>query len=123
MDLYFGAASGVGLWTIASVQEWIRNAGLVVLWSTPVRRMPLCTMQVARKVAQVTMKITCHQVETSHLKNQKLGPFGMLLPVCIHLVNFQILERNGYSPMLGEERLEGSRFFEDHSMMARFDVV
>ena len=51
LDLYFGAASGVGLWTIARAQEWIRNAGLVVLWSTPVRRMPLCTIQVARKVA------------------------------------------------------------------------
>lgn len=53
LDLYFGAASGVGLWTITKVQEWTRNAGLVVLRPTSVRRMPLCKMQVARKAARI----------------------------------------------------------------------
>lgn len=53
LDLYFGAASGVGLWTIAKVQEWTRNAGLIVLQPTSVRRMPLCKMQVARKAPQI----------------------------------------------------------------------
>ena len=75
----------------------------------------------------------------------------MLHPVHIHLVNFQILERNGKAPMPwelgwkdtvpideGEEvkvimRFEGYRGpylihchnleHEDHSMMGRFDVV
>ena len=50
LDLYFGAASGVGLWTIGKVQEWTRNAGLVVMPPMPIRHMPLCKMQVAKKV-------------------------------------------------------------------------
>jgi SAM-dependent methyltransferase len=49
LDLYFGAASGVGLWTIAKVQEWARNAGLVVMPPKSIRHMPLCKMQVAKK--------------------------------------------------------------------------
>jgi spore coat protein A len=91
------------------------------------------------------------QVEIWHLKNRKVGPLGMLHPVHIHLVNFQILERNGGRPMpwergwkdtvsldKGEEvklimRFDGQRGrylmhchnleHEDHNMMARFDVV
>lgn len=49
LDLYFGAASGVGLWTIEEIQGWFRNAGLAVSSPKPLRRMPVCWIQVARK--------------------------------------------------------------------------
>jgi ubiquinone/menaquinone biosynthesis C-methylase UbiE len=49
LDLYFGAASGVGLWTIQEIQEWCRNAGLTVLPPKALHRMPICRIQVARK--------------------------------------------------------------------------
>lgn len=49
LDLYFGAASGVGLWTLEDIQEWSRKAGLETLPPSTLRRMPLCRMQVARK--------------------------------------------------------------------------
>jgi hypothetical protein len=49
LDLYFGAASGVGLWTIEEIQEWSRDAGLAVLPPKALRLMPSCRMQVARK--------------------------------------------------------------------------
>ena len=52
LDLYFGAASGVGLWTIEEIQGWIRNAGLAVLSPKPLSRMPVCWIQVARKARQ-----------------------------------------------------------------------
>jgi ubiquinone/menaquinone biosynthesis C-methylase UbiE len=51
LDLYFGAASGVGLWTLEDVQEWSRKAGLEVLPPRVLRLMPICRMQVARKAA------------------------------------------------------------------------
>ncbi|MGB6596643.1 MAG: multicopper oxidase domain-containing protein [Candidatus Acidiferrum sp.] len=91
------------------------------------------------------------EVEIWHLKNRKFGSLEMLHPVHIHLINFQILERNGEAPKPwergwkdtvsldnGEEvklimRFDGYRGrylmhchnleHEDHSMMARFDVV
>ena len=50
-DLYFGASSGAGLWTIAKVQEWAREAGLAVMSAIPIRRMPICKIQIARKAA------------------------------------------------------------------------
>jgi SAM-dependent methyltransferase len=49
LDLYFGAASGVGLWTIEEIQEWSRKAGLAVSPPKALRRMPICRIQVARK--------------------------------------------------------------------------
>jgi len=49
LDLYFGAASGVGLWTVQEIQEWCRNAGLNVLPPKALHRMPICRIQVARK--------------------------------------------------------------------------
>lgn len=49
LDLYFGAASGVGLWTIAEIQEWSRRAGLAASPPKALRRMPTCKIQVARK--------------------------------------------------------------------------
>jgi ubiquinone/menaquinone biosynthesis C-methylase UbiE len=49
LDLYFGAASGVGLWTLEDVQEWSRKAGLEVLPPRALRLMPICRIQVARK--------------------------------------------------------------------------
>lgn len=49
LDLYFGAASGVGLWTLEDIQEWSRKAGLETLPPSTLRRMPICRMQVARK--------------------------------------------------------------------------
>lgn len=51
LDLYFGAASGVGLWTIEEIQEWSRKAGLAVSPPKALRRMPTCRIQVARKEA------------------------------------------------------------------------
>jgi spore coat protein A len=91
------------------------------------------------------------QVEIWHLKNRKFGSLEKLHPVHLHLVNFQILERNGGPPKpwergwkdtvsldKGEEvklimRFDGHRGrylmhchnleHEDHNMMARFDVV
>jgi len=49
LDLYFGTASGVGLWTLKEIQEWSRKAGLDTLPPRTLRRMPICSMQVARK--------------------------------------------------------------------------
>jgi SAM-dependent methyltransferase len=49
LDLYFGAASGVGLWTIEEIREWSRKAGLAVSPPKALRRMPTCRIQVARK--------------------------------------------------------------------------
>jgi ubiquinone/menaquinone biosynthesis C-methylase UbiE len=49
LDLYFGAASGVGLWTIEEIQEWSRKAGLVMSPPKALRRIPACKIQVARK--------------------------------------------------------------------------
>jgi spore coat protein A len=91
------------------------------------------------------------QVEIWHLKNRKFGSLEKLHPVHVHLVNFQILERNGGPPKpwergwkdtvslgKGEEvkiimKFDGHRGrylmhchnleHEDHNMMARFDVV
>ena len=91
-------------------------------------------------------------VEIWHIRNNKfLGLLGLIHPVHIHLVNFQIIERNGGPPRLHERgwkdtvavdrdedvkilmRFAGYRGrylihchnleHEDHSMMARFDVV
>jgi len=90
--------------------------------------------------------------EIWHIRSKNfLHSFGLVHPVHIHLVNFLILERNGGPPLLheggwkdtvavdkGEEvkllmRFEGykGRYLlhchnlehEDHSMMARFDIV
>jgi len=52
LDLYFGAASGVGLWTLEEIREWSRKAGLDPLPPRTLRRMPICRMQVARKAEQ-----------------------------------------------------------------------
>jgi hypothetical protein len=49
LDLYFGAASGAGLWTLEEIREWSRKAGLDTLPPRKLRRMPICTMQVALK--------------------------------------------------------------------------
>jgi spore coat protein A len=91
------------------------------------------------------------QVEIWHLKNRKYAWLEKLHPVHVHLVNFQILERNGGPPKpwergwkdtvsldKGEDvkiimRFDGHRGrylihchnleHEDSTMMARFDVV
>ncbi|MCI0617225.1 multicopper oxidase domain-containing protein [bacterium] len=91
-------------------------------------------------------------VEIWNITNKSLlGFIGMLHPVHVHLVNFRILQRNGKAPLphetgwkdtvavnKGEEVKVAMRFqgykgrylihchnleHEDHSMMARFDVV
>jgi SAM-dependent methyltransferase len=49
LDLYFGAASGVGLWSVEDIRQWMASAGLEVLPSRTMRRMPCCTMQTARR--------------------------------------------------------------------------
>ena len=49
LDLYFGAASGVGLWTLEEIREWSRRAGLDTLPPRTLRRMPICSMPVGRK--------------------------------------------------------------------------
>jgi SAM-dependent methyltransferase len=51
LDLYFGAASGAGLWTIEDIRKWVSDAGnLELLPPKTMRRMPYCKMQVARSV-------------------------------------------------------------------------
>jgi SAM-dependent methyltransferase len=51
LDLYFAATSGAGLWTIGKVQEWALGAGLAVMPPIPIRRMPFCKVQIAKKAA------------------------------------------------------------------------
>jgi spore coat protein A len=91
-------------------------------------------------------------VEIWHFENRRfLGFGGLIHPVHVHLVNFQILERDGGPPLPHETgwkdtvavpkghevkviaRFEGYRGryvvhchnleHEDHTMMARFDVI
>lgn len=50
LDLYFGAASGVGLRPIEDIREWMLQAALTLCPPKTLRRMPICKMQVARKV-------------------------------------------------------------------------
>lgn len=85
------------------------------------------------------------------INHKRFGFLGRLHPVHVHLVHFQILERNGRPPLAHERgwkdtvalekgddvriamRFDGFRGrylihchnleHEDHSMMARFDVV
>jgi FtsP/CotA-like multicopper oxidase with cupredoxin domain len=90
--------------------------------------------------------------EIWHIENRRLfGFLGLVHPVHVHLVNFQIIERDGKPPLPHEvgwkdtvavpkgrevkiiARFEGYRGryvlhchnleHEDHSMMARFDIV
>ena len=49
LDLYFGAASGVGLWTIEQLRCWQKSAGLELLSPVTMRLLPCCKMQVGRK--------------------------------------------------------------------------
>ena len=50
LDLYFGAASGAGLWAIEDIRDWMATAGdLELLPIKTMRRMPCCKMQIARK--------------------------------------------------------------------------
>lgn len=50
LDLYFGAASGVGLRPVEYIREWMLQAGLTLWPAKTLRRMPVCKMQVARRV-------------------------------------------------------------------------
>lgn len=54
LDLYFGAASGAGLWMVNDIQRWARNAGLSMLCCKATRWMPSCKMMVARKFGPVS---------------------------------------------------------------------
>jgi len=49
LDLYFGAASGAGLWTIEHLRSWQRSAGLEPLPPVTMRLLPCCRVQVGRK--------------------------------------------------------------------------
>lgn len=49
MDLYFGAASGAQLWTVAEVRGWLEQCGLRPLPPISMRLMPGCKIQAARK--------------------------------------------------------------------------
>jgi SAM-dependent methyltransferase len=50
LDLYFGAASGSGLWGVEDIREWMTAAGgLELLATKTMRRMPCCKMQIAKK--------------------------------------------------------------------------
>jgi SAM-dependent methyltransferase len=50
LDLYFGAASGAGLWAVEDIREWMAaTGGLELLPIKTMRRMPCCKMQIARK--------------------------------------------------------------------------
>jgi SAM-dependent methyltransferase len=50
LDLYFGAASGAGLWTLEQVRSWVEEAGLQLMSPIAMRLLPCCKMQVGRKV-------------------------------------------------------------------------
>jgi len=49
LDLYFGAASGAGLWTVEQVRGWQQSAGLELLSPVAMRLVPCCKMQVGHK--------------------------------------------------------------------------
>ena len=49
MDLYFGAASGAQLWTVAEIQSWQQEAGLLSFSPVALRLLPDCQIQSARK--------------------------------------------------------------------------
>jgi SAM-dependent methyltransferase len=49
LDLYFGAASGAGLWTVEQLQSWQKSAGLELLSPVTMRLVPCCKMQVGCK--------------------------------------------------------------------------
>ena len=49
LNLYFGAASGVGLWTLEHIQEWCRSAGLALDPPRSLRFSSSCKLQLARK--------------------------------------------------------------------------
>jgi SAM-dependent methyltransferase len=50
LDLYFGAASAAGLWTLEQVRSWVQDAGLQLVPPITMRLLPCCKMQVGRKV-------------------------------------------------------------------------
>jgi SAM-dependent methyltransferase len=49
LDLYFGAASGAGLWTLEQLRSWQQSAGLELLSPSTMRLLPCFKMQVGRK--------------------------------------------------------------------------
>jgi SAM-dependent methyltransferase len=49
LDLYFGAVSGAGLWTLKDICSWQRHAGLHPLPAVGLRLLPSCKIQMARK--------------------------------------------------------------------------
>jgi SAM-dependent methyltransferase len=49
LDLYFGAVSGAGLWSLKEVRAWMVAAGLAPLPPVSMRRIPFWKMQIARK--------------------------------------------------------------------------
>lgn len=55
LDLYFGAASGAGLWTVEHLRSWEQSAGLELLSPVTMRFLPCCKMQVGRKSQQSKM--------------------------------------------------------------------
>jgi SAM-dependent methyltransferase len=50
-DLYFGATSGAGLWTIEQLRLWQQDAGLQPMPPITLRLLPFCKMQAALKIA------------------------------------------------------------------------
>jgi SAM-dependent methyltransferase len=50
LDLYFGAASGAGLWTLDQVRSWVKDAGLQLMPPITMRLLPCCKMQMGRKL-------------------------------------------------------------------------
>jgi len=52
MDLYFGAASGGQLWSVAEIQRWQRVAGLSPLSPVALRLLPDCKIQSGLKFAK-----------------------------------------------------------------------
>jgi SAM-dependent methyltransferase len=49
LDLYFGVASGAGLWTIEHLRTWLEDAGLRLTAPITMRLLPCCKMQVGKK--------------------------------------------------------------------------
>jgi SAM-dependent methyltransferase len=50
LDLYFGAASGAGLWTIEGIRALQKDAGLTPSPTQALRLLPCCKLQCARKL-------------------------------------------------------------------------
>ena len=74
LDLYFGAASGAGLWTIEQLRAWQQSAGLEVLSPIAMRLLPCCKMQVGRKSDRTSNSAALKERNASQKERLSRGP-------------------------------------------------